>query len=51
MIKHETIPKHFKHRYLLADLGLGWGAMDPIEGALFFFDVFKGRRGKGKTPC
>jgi hypothetical protein len=30
MIKHDIIPKHFKHRYLLSDFGLV--QLDPLEG-------------------
>jgi hypothetical protein len=30
MIKHDIIPKNFKHRYLLSDFG--WVAMDPLDG-------------------
>jgi hypothetical protein len=30
MIKHDIIPKHFKHRYLLSDFG--WVPLDPLEG-------------------
>lgn len=30
MIKHDAVPKYFKHRYLLSDFG--WVVMDPLDG-------------------
>lgn len=30
MIKHDVIPKNFKHRYLLSDFG--WVTLDPLDG-------------------
>lgn len=30
MIKHDVIPKNFRHRYLLTDFG--WVEMEPIDG-------------------
>jgi hypothetical protein len=30
MIKHDAIPRYFKHRYLLSDFG--WVPMDPLDG-------------------
>ena len=31
MVKYDVIPKYFKHRYLLADLGSGWADEDPDD--------------------
>ena len=40
MVKYEVIPKHYKHRYLLEDIGMNIMSIDPVHRKLYYIYIY-----------